>query len=91
MFIRADLFSAVSALPRLRNHVKSKTTGAREEDRLTMEWIETRRVRLALRSELDQPTSSRTHGTQAKLVEAMKVASDKCHRLVIEFRVRRKG
>ena len=82
-------FLVVHFLSKFRSRLHAGTTlGA--EDHLMAEWIEARRQRFALQSELYRPTASRVHGAQTKLLDAFKVAGEKCHSLAAKLRARRK-
>ena len=83
-------FLAVHMLSRLQNHLRSRTPGVREEDRLMAEWIAARRARFALQAELNQPTTSRPYGAQSTLLQAANAAGAKCHTLLVALKAQRK-
>jgi len=84
-------FLAVHLLSKLRNRIQFATPAEREEERLMAEWVDARRKRVALESEMDRPTASREYGGQAKLFQATNAAKVKCRRVLVALRAHRKA
>ena len=83
-------FQALYVLSRLRNRSRSTTPAEREEHRLIAEWVEARRKKCILQTELDHPTRSHLYSAQKKLVQAIEAAETRCHALVLKLRAYRK-